>query len=96
MPLSKEIEAVIHAKEASRKDRDWTNHHTVLAEGAPAVGWVAVVRMPSITVSTDANEFYVLFSLLSLHHTSRISKNRPSSTGTALSKTGRRSTSVLI
>ena len=45
MPLSKEIEAVIHAKETFRKDRDWNNHHTVLAEGAPAVGWVAVVRI---------------------------------------------------
>ena len=43
LPLSKDIEAVIRAKEANRKDRDWNNHHTVLAEGAPAVGWVAVV-----------------------------------------------------
>lgn len=43
MPLSMDIEAVIHAKEANRKDRDWNNHHTVLAEGVPAVGWVAVV-----------------------------------------------------
>lgn len=45
MPLSKEIEAVMHAKETSRKDREWTNHHIVLADGAPAVGWVAVVRL---------------------------------------------------
>ena len=45
LPLSKEIEAVIHAKETFRKDRDWNNHHTVLAEGAPAVGWVAVVSL---------------------------------------------------
>lgn len=43
LPLSKDIEAVAHAKEANRKDRDWNNHHTALAEGAPAVGWVVVV-----------------------------------------------------
>lgn len=49
MPLSKDIEAVAHAKEASRKDRDWNNHHTVLAEGAPAVGWVAVVSVAFCT-----------------------------------------------
>ncbi|KIP04798.1 hypothetical protein PHLGIDRAFT_109123 [Phlebiopsis gigantea 11061_1 CR5-6] len=46
MPLSKEIEAVMHAKETSRKDREWTNHHIVLADGAPAVGWVAVSPKP--------------------------------------------------
>lgn len=51
VPLSKEIEAVVHAKETNRKDRDWNNHHTVLAEGAPAVGWVAVVSVNCI--STD-------------------------------------------
>ena len=43
LPLSMDIEAVSRAKEQFRKDRDWNNHHTVLAEGAPVVGWVAVV-----------------------------------------------------
>ena len=47
-PLSKDIEAVARAKEASRKDRDWNNHHTVLAEGAPAAGWVVVVSVDPV------------------------------------------------
>lgn len=46
LPLSKDIEAVTRAKEQFRKDRDWNSHHTVLAEGAPIVGWVAVVSKP--------------------------------------------------
>ena len=45
VPLSKDIEAVTRAKEQFRKDRDWNGHHTVLAEGAPIVGWVAVVSL---------------------------------------------------
>ena len=55
MPLSRDIEAVMHAKETSRKDREWTNHHIVLADGAPAVGWVAVVRpsLQNIVVLAD-------------------------------------------
>ena len=45
VPLSKDIEAVTRAKEQFRKDRDWNGHHTVLAEGATIVGWVAVVSL---------------------------------------------------
>ena len=44
LPLSNDIEAVSRAKEQFRKDRDWSGHHTVLAEGAPVVGWITVVR----------------------------------------------------
>lgn len=47
LPLSKDIEAVSRAKETFRKDRDWNGHHTILAEGAPVVGWVAVVSTTS-------------------------------------------------
>ncbi|KAI0340134.1 hypothetical protein BDW22DRAFT_1360659 [Trametopsis cervina] len=60
MPLSKDIEAVARAKEANRKDRDWNNHHTFLAEGAPAVGWVVVSPKPAPYVQSikEATEFY--------------------------------------
>ncbi|THG95038.1 hypothetical protein EW026_g6548 [Hermanssonia centrifuga] len=59
-PLSADIGAVSHAKETSRKDRDWNNHHTVLAEGAPVVGWVAVTPKPGPYVKDvkDSTEFY--------------------------------------
>ncbi|GJE98137.1 adenylyl cyclase-associated family protein [Phanerochaete sordida] len=60
IPLSKDIEAVIHAKEEFRKDRDWNNHHVMLAEGAPAVGWVAVTPKPGPYVkdTKESSEFY--------------------------------------
>lgn len=60
IPLSKDIEAVIHAKEQFRKDRDWNNHHTMLAEGAPAVGWVAVTPKPGPYIKDlkESSEFY--------------------------------------
>ena len=41
--LQKDIEAVIRAKESNRKDREWFNHLSTVAEGAPCVGWVAAV-----------------------------------------------------
>ena len=44
-PLQKDIEAISRAKEANRKDRDWFNHLSAVAEGAPCVGWVTVVRV---------------------------------------------------
>jgi adenylyl cyclase-associated protein len=43
-PLQADIEAIIRLKEASRKDRDWFTHLSTVAEGAPCVGWVTVVR----------------------------------------------------
>lgn len=42
-PLQASIEAVTRAKEANRKEREWFNHLTVVAEGAVCVGWVTVV-----------------------------------------------------
>jgi len=42
-PLRAGIEAVNRAKDAARKERDWSNHLTVIAEGAACVGWVNVV-----------------------------------------------------
>ena len=47
--LQKDIEAVTHAKETNRKDRDWFNHLATVAAGATAVGWVAAVSRPRST-----------------------------------------------
>ncbi len=44
-PLQKDIEAITRAKEANRKDREWFNHLSTVAEGAPCVGWVTVVSI---------------------------------------------------
>lgn len=46
-PLQASIEAVTRAKEANRKEREWFNHLTVVAEGAVCVGWVTVVSARS-------------------------------------------------
>ena len=43
-PLQADIEAVSRLKEANRKDREWFTHLSTVAEGAPCVGWVTVVR----------------------------------------------------
>ena len=42
-PLQKDIEGIVQAKDSNRKDRDWFNHLTAVADGASAVGWVTVV-----------------------------------------------------
>ena len=42
-PLQADIEAIARLKQPTRKDRDWVNHLTTVAEGAPCVGWVTVV-----------------------------------------------------
>lgn len=44
-PLQKDIEAITRAKEANRKDREWFNHLSTVAEGAPCVGWVTLVSV---------------------------------------------------
>ena len=44
-PLQKDIEAIPRAKEANRKDREWFNHLSTVAEGAPCIGWITVVSV---------------------------------------------------
>lgn len=39
-PLQASIEAISRKKEASRKERDWFTHLTLVGEGGPGVGWV--------------------------------------------------------
>ncbi|KAF8136798.1 adenylate cyclase associated N terminal-domain-containing protein [Boletus edulis] len=46
-PLQASIEAVTRAKEANRKERDWFNHLTAVAEGAVCVGWITVEPKPA-------------------------------------------------
>jgi adenylyl cyclase-associated protein len=50
-PLQADIEAVTRLKEASRKDREWFTHLSTVAEGAPCVGWVTVVRTARVSSS---------------------------------------------
>lgn len=42
-PLQADIEAITLFKKPNRADRDWFNHLTTVAEGAPCAGWVTVV-----------------------------------------------------
>lgn len=42
--LQKDIEVIGKLKDSNRKDRDWFNHLSAVAEGAPAVGWITLVR----------------------------------------------------
>jgi hypothetical protein len=39
-PLRHTIEAITKLKENGRPNRDWFTHLSVIAEGAPFVGWV--------------------------------------------------------
>ncbi|RPD59148.1 cyclase-associated protein [Lentinus tigrinus ALCF2SS1-7] len=59
-PLQKDIEAITRAKEANRKDREWFNHLSTVAEGAPCVGWVTVEPKPGPYVSEikESTQFY--------------------------------------
>ncbi|KAI4525200.1 hypothetical protein K525DRAFT_290851 [Schizophyllum commune Loenen D] len=59
IPLQKDIEAVQRCKEANRKERDWLNHLTVLAEGAPCIGWVVQVKPgPYVGEIKDSVAYY--------------------------------------
>ncbi|KAI0373302.1 cyclase-associated protein [Pilatotrama ljubarskyi] len=59
-PLQKDIEAITRAKEANRKDREWFNHLSTVAEGAPSVGWVTITPKPGPYVGEvkDSTQFY--------------------------------------
>lgn len=48
-PFLKSIEAISRAKEANRRDRDWFSHLTILAEGAPIIGWVINVNLSNLS-----------------------------------------------
>jgi adenylyl cyclase-associated protein len=41
--LQGDIEAISGIKESNRKERDWFNHLSFVAEGSPAVAWITVV-----------------------------------------------------
>ncbi|KAI0713442.1 adenylate cyclase associated N terminal-domain-containing protein [Earliella scabrosa] len=58
--LLKDIEAITRAKEANRKDREWFNHLSTIAEGAGCVGWVTISPKPGPFVSEikDSTQFY--------------------------------------
>ena len=47
--LLKDIEAITRAKEANRKDREWFNHLSTIAEGAGCVGWVTIVSLSLVS-----------------------------------------------
>ncbi|KAI0637392.1 adenylate cyclase associated N terminal-domain-containing protein [Trametes polyzona] len=59
-PLQKDIEGITHAKEANRKDRDWWNHLSTVAEGAPVAGWVTIAPKPGPFMAEikDSTQFY--------------------------------------
>ncbi|EPQ58427.1 cyclase-associated protein [Gloeophyllum trabeum ATCC 11539] len=59
-PLQGDIEAITRLKEANRKDREWFNHLSTVAEGAPCVGWVTVEPKPGPYVKDilDSTMFY--------------------------------------
>ncbi|KAI0781345.1 cyclase-associated protein [Trametes elegans] len=59
-PLQKDIEAITRAKEANRKDREWFNHLSTVAEGAPSVGWITISPTPGPYVAEvkDSTQFY--------------------------------------
>ncbi|KAI0648265.1 adenylate cyclase associated N terminal-domain-containing protein [Trametes meyenii] len=59
-PLQKDIEAITRAKEANRKDREWFNHLSTVAEGAPCAGWVTISPKPGPYANEikDSTQFY--------------------------------------
>ncbi|KZT74000.1 cyclase-associated protein [Daedalea quercina L-15889] len=59
-PLQKDIEAITRAKEANRKDRDWLNHLSTVAEGGTCAGWVTISPKPGPFVAEvkDSTQFY--------------------------------------
>jgi adenylyl cyclase-associated protein len=91
-PLQADIEAVTRLKEASRKDREWFTHLSTVAEGAPCVGWVTVVRMAQ--VFTSVTELTENHDSPPLPRISMKSKIQRSSMGIGSSKNIRKSAVV--
>ncbi|KAI0831741.1 adenylate cyclase associated N terminal-domain-containing protein [Trametes gibbosa] len=60
VPLQKDIEAITRMKEANRKDREWWDHLSAVASGAPSVGWITVSPKPGPFVAEikDSTQFY--------------------------------------
>ncbi|KAI0259950.1 adenylate cyclase associated N terminal-domain-containing protein [Gloeopeniophorella convolvens] len=58
--LQADIAAITTIKDSNRKERDWANHLTFVAEGAPSVAWITVENKPGPYVSEikDAAQFY--------------------------------------
>ncbi|KAI0274390.1 adenylate cyclase associated N terminal-domain-containing protein [Russula aff. rugulosa BPL654] len=58
--LQGDIEAISSIKDSNRKDRDWFNHLSFVAEGSPAVAWITVENKPGpyVTEIKDATQFY--------------------------------------
>ncbi|KAI0050050.1 hypothetical protein FA95DRAFT_1677076 [Auriscalpium vulgare] len=58
--LQKDIEAITKLKEANWKERDWLNHLSVIADGAPAVAWITLESKPGpyVAETKDATQFY--------------------------------------
>lgn len=58
--LQGDIEAISSIKDSNRKDRDWFNHLSLVAEGSPAVAWITVENKPGpyVTEIKDATQFY--------------------------------------
>ncbi|KAI0031501.1 adenylyl cyclase-associated protein [Vararia minispora EC-137] len=58
--LQKDVDAITNIKETNRKERDWFNHLSMVADGAPAVGWVTLENKPGPYVAEvrDASQFY--------------------------------------
>ncbi|KAF8497163.1 adenylate cyclase associated N terminal-domain-containing protein [Russula emetica] len=58
--LQGDIEAISSIKDSNRKDRDWFNHLSYVAEGSPAVAWITVENKPGpyVTEIKDATQFY--------------------------------------
>jgi adenylyl cyclase-associated protein len=42
-PLLADIEAISHAQEAGRRDRDWFAHLSFIGAAGPTIGWVVQV-----------------------------------------------------
>ncbi|KAG1803580.1 adenylate cyclase associated N terminal-domain-containing protein [Suillus plorans] len=58
-PLQASIEAVTRAKEAARKERDWFNHFTVIADGTAFVGWVTEPKPgPYVNEIKESTAYY--------------------------------------